>query len=187
MSAAELKTLWEYLDDQLIRGYIRSSPSSASVPVLFIKKKDSSLRLCIDYRALNAITVKNWYTLPLINDTPDWLKDAKIYTKLDLHNGYKQIRIKEEEEWKTAFCTLYGLFKYLVISFGLTNVPATFKTFMNDTIRTHLDNFCTVYLDDLLIYFDSEEEHSRHFSSILDKLYAAEFHIISTEYLGYII
>ncbi|KAH0604570.1 uncharacterized protein H6S33_006947 [Morchella sextelata] len=196
MSSEELKTLREYLDDQLTRGYIRSSSSPAGAPVLFIKKKDGSLRLCVDYRALNALTVKNRYPLPLINDTLDRLKDAKIYTKLDLRNGYNQIRIKEGEEWKTAFRTRYGLFEYLVMPFGLTNAPATFQAFMNDTLRTHLDDFCTVYLDDILIYSNSQEEHQRHVNIILDKLQAAglhckpekcEFHVDRTEYLGYLI
>ncbi|KAH0614368.1 uncharacterized protein H6S33_000004 [Morchella sextelata] len=196
MSSEELKTLREYLDDQLTRGYICSSSSPAGAPVLFIKKKDGSLRLCVDYRALNALTVKNRYPLPLINDTLDRLKDTKIYTKLDLRNGYNQIRIKEGEEWKTAFQTRYGLFEYLVMPFGLTNAPATFQVFMNDTLRTHLDDFCTVYLDDILICSNTEEEHQRHFNTILDKLQAAglhckpekcEFHVDRTEYLGYII
>jgi hypothetical protein len=162
MSQEELKALKEYIEENMTKGFIQASSSPAGAPVLFVKKAEGSSRLCVDYRGLNEVTIKNRYPLPLIRKTLDCLAKAKWYTKLDLQWGYNQIQIAEGEEWKMAFRTRYGLFEYMVIPFGLTNVPATFQHFINDSLREYLDVFCTAYLDDILIYSDTKEEHKEH-------------------------
>lgn len=120
------------------------------------------MRLCVDYRGLNRITKKNRYPLPLIGNLVDRLRSAKIFTKLDLRVGYNNVRIAEGHEWKTAFRTRYGSFEYLVMPFGMTNSPSTFQHFMNDVFQDMSDVFVVVYLDDILIYSNSEEEHREH-------------------------
>src|SRR5690606_19053446 len=135
-----------------------------------VKKKDGTLRLCVDYRALNKITVKDRCPLPLINETMDQLKEATIFTKLDLKGAYNLIRIKEGDEWKTAFRTRYGHFEYLVMPFGLTNAPATFQAFINDVLREYLDRFAVVYLDDILIFSRNYQEHVGHVRVVMEKL-----------------
>jgi len=126
LSEIELKALREYLDENLSKGYIRPLTSPASSPILFAKKKDGSLRLCVDYRGLNSITIKNRYALPLISELLDRIKGAKYFTKIDLRGAYNLVRIAEGEEWKTAFRTRYSHFEYLVMPFRLTNAPASF-------------------------------------------------------------
>jgi hypothetical protein len=150
----------------------------------------------VDYRALNAITIKDRHPLPLISELLDRVRRARLFTKIDLRNAYQLVRIAPGEEWKTAFRTRYGHFEYLVMPFGLTNAPATFQRFMNDTLREYLDDFCVVYLDDILIFSPNEETHMQHVRQVLDKLRQAglyakaekcEFHKESIEFLGYII
>ena len=196
LSEPELRALREYIQENLARGFIRSSSSAASAPILFVKKKDGSLRLCVDYRALNSITVRDRYPLPLISETLDRLRMAKVYTRLDLREGYHHLRIAEGDEWKTAFRTRYGLFEYKVMPFGLTNAPASFQRFMNDVLREFLDDFCVVYLDDILIYSACLEEHRVHVRRILQTLAdndihikpeKCEFHVSRTEFLGFIV
>jgi hypothetical protein len=131
LSAIELKALDEYLKENLAKGFIRQSSSPAGAPILFVKKSDGSLRLCVDYRGLNKITIKNRYSLTLIQGNLDRLQDAKFFSKIDLRGAYNLIRIAAGEEWKTAFRTRYGLFEYLVMPFGLTNAPASFQQLMN--------------------------------------------------------
>src|SRR5205807_4012273 len=143
MSREELEVLKNYLEENLARGYIRVSSSSAASPVLFVKKGDGTLRLCVDYRALNAITKKDRYPLPPIHETLNRLASAKWYTKLDLRQGYHQLRMAAGEEWKTAFRTRHGLYEYLVVPFGLTNAPAGFQKFVNQVLAPYLDDFCT--------------------------------------------
>jgi hypothetical protein len=126
MSQVELDALKSYIDEMLGKGFIQTSNSPIGAPVLFVKKKNGTLRLCVDYRALNKITVKNRYPLPLSGDLMDRLSQAKLYTKIDLRVGYNNIQIAKGEEWKTAFRTRYGSYEYLVMPFGLTNAPATF-------------------------------------------------------------
>lgn len=159
--------------------------------MLFVVKSDGTLRLCVGYRGLNENTIKNRYPLPLIKETLNRLSKAKWYTKLDLRQGYNQIRMADGEEWKTAFRTRYGLFEYMVMRFGLTNAPATFQHFINDCLRKYLDVFCTAYLDDILIYSDSLEDHQSHVSKVLEVLQQngvllkpekCEFHTQSTIY-----
>ncbi|KAG5727057.1 hypothetical protein E4T56_gene20306 [Termitomyces sp. T112] len=139
MSKVELQALKEYLDDMLSKGFICPLISAAGAPVLFAKKKDRSLRLCVDYWGLNKVTKKNWYPLPLIGDLVDCLRSAKIYTKIDLCSGYNNVRIAPGHEWKTTFCTRYGLFEYLVMPFRITNFPATFRNSPPDSFFTQHD------------------------------------------------
>ncbi|KAH0603597.1 uncharacterized protein H6S33_007256, partial [Morchella sextelata] len=196
MSREELIVLKQYIQDNLQKGFIQASSSPAGAPVLFVKKADGTLHLCVDYRGLNELTVKNRYPLPLIRETLDHLSKAKWYIKLDLRQGYNQIRMAEGEEWKTAFRTRYGYFEYTVMPFGLTNEPATFQHFLNDCVRDYLDMFCTAYLDDILIYSDTFEKHQIHVEKVLEALQRngvllkpekCEFHTQSTTYLGLII
>ena len=140
MSQVELDALKSYIDEMLSKGFIRTSNSPIGVPVLFVKKKNGTLRLYMDYRALNKITVKNRYLLPLSGDLIDRLSQAKYYTKIDLRVGYNNICIAEGEEWKTAFRTQYGFYEYLIMLFGLTNALATFQHFINDIFHDLLES-----------------------------------------------
>ena len=196
LSQLELSALRSYLDESLASGFIRPSKSPAGAPILFVKKKDGSLRLCVDYRGLNKITIKNRYPLPLISELLDRLKDAKLFTKLDLRGAYNLIRIKAGDEWKTAFRTRYGHFEYMVMPFGLTNAPATFQAYINEVLREHLDDFCVAYLDDILIFSPDKELHVKHVRLVLDKLQAAGlyvklekclFHVLEIDFLGYVL
>ena len=170
LSATELKALRENIAENLKKGFIRPSSSPAGAPILFIKKKDGSLRLCVDYRGLNRLTVKNRYPLPLLTEALDRLVGAKIYTKLDIRSAYNLIRIREGDEWKTAFRTRYGHFEYQVMPFGLANAPATFQSYINRALREYLDVFCIAYLDDILIFSDNEEVHEEHVRMVLGRL-----------------
>lgn len=196
LSEVELKALREYLEENLGKGFITTSTSPAGAPIIFAKKKDGSLRLCVDYRGLNKITIKNRYPLPLISEMLDRVSKATYFTKIDLRGAYNLVRIKSGEEWKTAFRCRYGHFEYRVMPFGLTNAPATFQHFMNDTFRDYLDDFCIIYLDDILIYSTSLEENKRHVKLVLSRLRSAhlfakpekcQFHVSEIEFLGYVI
>jgi hypothetical protein len=196
MSLIELRALKDYLEENLSKGYIRASSSSAASPVLFARKPDRGIKFCVDYRALSDLTVKNRYPLPLIDESLQRLQGAKKFTRLDLRGYYNLIRIKEGDEWKTAFRTRYGLFQYLVMPFGLTNAPATGQQFINDILREYLDVFVVVYLDDILIYSQKEEDHVEHVTKVLQNLQEADlfvnrqkcdFHTTSITYLGFIV
>jgi hypothetical protein len=163
----ELAELKVQLNELLDKGYIRPSSSPWGCPALFMKKKDQSLRLCVDYRPLNAITIKNKYPLPRIDILFDQLAGAKVFSKVDLRSGYHQIKICPEDVPKTAFSTRYGLYEYLVMSFGLTNAPAHFMYLVNSMFMPELDKFVVVFIDDILIYSKSEEEHVQHLRVIL--------------------
>ena len=193
---AQLEVMRRNIDELLKAGLIRPSVSPYGAPVLFVKKKDGSLRMCIDYRALNNITVKNAAPLPRIDDILDQLKGSKYFSIIDLRSAYHQIRLRTEDIPKSAFRTRYGHFEFRVLTFGFTNAPATFQTLMNDIFRDIMDKYVTVYLDDILIYSATEEEHKKHLESVLSrlrdhKLYAklekCEFVRHEVEYLGYII
>ena len=158
------------LKELLDAGFIRPSKAPYGAPVLFQKKHDGSLRLCIDYRALNKLTIKNKYPLPLIADSFDQLSKAKYFTKLDLRSGYYQVRIAEGDEPKTTCVTRYGSYEFLVMPFGLTNAPATFCTMMNEVFQEYLDKFVVVYLDDIVIYSSTLEEHVEHLKKVFAKL-----------------
>jgi hypothetical protein len=164
---AELKT---QLQDLLEKGFIRPSSSPWGCPAVFIKKKDQTLRMCMDYRPLNEVTIKNKYPLPWIDILFDQLTGARVFSKIDLRSGYRQIRIRPEDIPKTAFTTLYGLFEYLVMSFELTNAPAHFTYLMNSVFMPELDKFVVVFIDDILIYSKNEEEHARHLWIVLTRL-----------------
>jgi len=196
MSREETEELRKELETQLTKGFIRASKSPAASPVLFVRKPGGGLRFCVDYRGLNEITIKNRYPLPLITETLARLSQAKVYTKLDIISAFNRLRIKEGDEWKTAFRTRFGLFEYLVLPFGLCNGPASFQHYINDTLREHLDVFCTAYLDDILIHSESLEEHENHVRRILQKLQVAglqvditkcEFHATEVAYRGLIV
>jgi hypothetical protein len=162
MTPKELAELKVQLNELLDKGYIRSSLSPWGCPALFVKKKDQSLRLCVDYRPLNAITVKNKYPLPHIDILFDQLAGARVFSKVDLCSDYHQIKIRSEYVPKTAFSTRYGLYEYLVMSFGLPNAPAHFMYLMNPVFMPELDKFVMVFIDDIFIYSKSEEEHAQH-------------------------
>lgn len=196
MSEKELAELKKQLEELLELGYIRPSVSPFGSPVLFVPKKDGSSRLCVDYRALNKITIKNRYALPRIDELLDRLHGAQHFSKIDLMSGYMQVRIAEEDIPKTAFRTRYGHYEFLVMPFGLTNAPATFQRLMNDVLRPYLDKFVLVYLDDILIYSKTEEEHKEHLGLVLKalreaKLYAkaskCEFGRNQLEFLGHVV
>ena len=196
LSRAELTELRRYLDDALGKKWIRHSVSPAGAPILFVPKRDGGLRLCVDYRGLNAVTIKNRHPLPLITETLDRLSGAKIFSKLDLKDAYHRIRIKRGDEWKTAFRTRYGHFEYLVMPFGLANAPATFQAYINRALVGLVDVTCVVYLDDILIFSETPADHWRHVKEVLQRLrqfqlYAnrkkCEFFTTRVEYLGFIV
>jgi hypothetical protein len=167
MPPNELAELKIQHQDLLDKGFIRPSASPWGCPVLFVKKKDNSLRLCGDYRPLNAVTIKNKYPLPRIDILFDQLAGAKVFSKIDLRSGYHQIKIKPCDIPKTAFSTRYGLYEYLVMSFGLTNAPAYFMYLMNSVFMPELDKFVVVFIDDILIYSKNNEDHANHLRIVL--------------------
>ncbi|KAL4035227.1 hypothetical protein IC575_003908 [Cucumis melo] len=196
MAPAELKELKVQLQEFLDKGFIRPSVSTWGAPVLFVKKKDGSMRLCIDYRELNKVTVKNRYPLPRIDDLFDQLQGATVFSKIDLRSGYHQLRIKDEDVPKTAFRSRYGHYEFIVMSFGLTNAPAVFMDLMNRVFREFLDTFVIVFIDDILIYSKTEAEHEKHLCMVLqtlrdNKLYAkfskCEFWLKQVSFLGHVV
>lgn len=196
MSADELDELKKQLSDLISKGFIQPSKSPFGAPVLFVKKQDGTKRMCVDYRAVNKVTIKNKYPLPRIDELFDRLQGAKYFSKIDLRSGYHQIRIADEDVPKTAFRTRYGHFEFLVLPFGLTNAPATFMHLMHETFRDYLDDFVIVFLDDILIYSKTEEEHDKHIRMVLDKLkekqlYAkeskCEFWKTEVSFLGHVV
>uniref|UniRef100_A0A8C5PCP2 ribonuclease H n=1 Tax=Leptobrachium leishanense TaxID=445787 RepID=A0A8C5PCP2_9ANUR len=196
LSVPESQSLKDYIEDSLAKGFIRHSTSPAGAGIFFVGKRDGGLRPCVDYRALNAITVRNRYPLPLIPELLDRVKDACIFTKIDLRGAYNLVRMREGDEWKTAFRSRYGHFEYLVMPFGLCNAPAAFQHFLNDIFRDVLDTFLVVYLDDLLVYSRTIQEHTQHVRLVLSrlrqhKLYGkiekSTFEKSSIEFLGYVL
>jgi hypothetical protein len=167
MTPKELAKLKVQLNELLDKGYIRPSSSPWGCPALFVKKKDQSLRLCVDYRPLNAVTIKNKYQLPCIDILFDQLVGARVFSKVNLRSGYHRIKIRSEDVPKTVFSTRYGLYEYLVMSFELTNAPAHFMYLMNSVFIPELDKFVVVFIDDILIYSKSEEEYAQHLRVIL--------------------
>ena len=170
MAPLELQELKEQLQELLERGVIRLSVSPWGAPVLFVKKKDGSMRLCIDYRELNRVTIRNRYPLPRIDDLFDQLQGAKYFSKIDLRSGYHQLRVRDEDIAKTAFRTRYDHYEFLVMPFGLTNAPAVFMDLMNRVFSEYLDKFVIVFIGDILVYSKSEEEHEDHLRIVLETL-----------------
>ena len=196
MSEQELRGLREWLDRQVAAGKIVKSSSSAGAPILLVGKPDGSFRLCVDYRALNKVRVKNRYPLPLMTELRERLNRAKVFTKLDLKNGYHLVRMAEEDEEKTAFRTRFGLYHWRVMPFGLCNAPATFQSMMDNMLHDLLDDGVIVYIDDILIYSEDEKTHVKLVQEVLSRLDKAglgvnlkksSFHIKKVEFLGYII
>jgi len=170
LSKKELSILRKYLAENEKKGFIKKSQSRAGYPILFTLKKDEELRLCVDYQKLNDITIKNRYPLPNISELQNRLFEVKYFIKLNLREAYNQIRMKAEEEWKTAFRTRYELYEYMVMPFELTNAPATCQEMINDALRQYLDIFVIAYLDDIMIYSTTLKEHVQHVSQILECL-----------------
>ncbi len=170
LSLPEQKAMEEYIEEALKQCYIRPSTSPAASSFFFVAKKDGGLRPCIDYRALNNITVKFRYPLPLIPAALEHLRGATIFTKLDLRSAYNLIRIREGDEWKTAFVTPTGHYEYLVMPYGLVNAPSVFQDFMHEVLREYLHRFVLVYIDDILIYSRSLAEHRHHVAEVLQLL-----------------
>ena len=196
MAPAELKELKVQLQELLDKGFVRPSFSPWGAPVLFVRKKDGTLRLCIDYRQLNKVTVRNKYPLPRIEDLFDQLQGATVFSKIDLRSGYHQLRIKESDVPKTAFRTRYGHYEFLVMPFGLTNAPAVFMDLMNRVFKPYLDKFVIVFIDDILVYSRTREEHEKHLKVVLEilrerQLYAkfskCEFWLDKVIFLGHVI
>ncbi|KAG5523801.1 hypothetical protein RHGRI_030706 [Rhododendron griersonianum] len=167
MAPAEMKELKTQLQDLWEKGFIRPSTSPWRAPVLFVKKKDGSMRLCIDYHELNKVTVKNKYPLPRIDDLFDQLQGARVFSKIDLRSGYHQLKVRKEDIEKTAFRTRYGHYEFRVMPFGVTNGPAAFMDLMNRVFTHYLDDFVIVFIDDILIYSESEEQHAEHLRIVL--------------------
>ena len=197
LSETELKTLREYLDKNLKKRFIRPSTSLARYSILFVPKKDRKLRLCVDYRQLNAITVKNKYPLPLISGLQDRIQGSQWFIALNIRGAFNLVRMREGEEWKTAFQTRYGHYKYTVMPFGLTNAPATFQALINTTLCKYLDIFVTAYLDNILIYTKGTlKEHIQEVKKVFKALQEAnirlqpdkcKFHVKTVKFLGSII
>ena len=196
MAPAELRELKAQLEDLLSKGFIRPSISPWGAPVLFVKKKDGSLRLCIDYRQLNRVTIRNQYPLPRIDELFDQLQGSRVYSKIDLRSGYHQLRVRESDVPKTAFRTRYGHYEFLVMPFGLTNAPAAFMDLMNRVFQPYLDRFVIVFIDDILVYSGSSEEHSEHLRIVLQtlrerqlyaKLSKCQFWLDRVAFLGHVI
>jgi len=196
LSQTELAALREFLEENLAKGFIRESKSPAGAPILFAPKKDGGLRLCVDYRGLNAVTIKNRHPLPLITEIIDRVIGAQYLSKIDLKDAYYRLRIKAGDEWKTAFRTRYDHYEFLVVPMGLTNAPATFQAYINKALRGLIDDFCIVYLDDILIFSKTKEEHDQHLQQVCERLRNAElyakpskcqFYQKEIEFLGFII
>ena len=196
MAPMELKELKLQLQELLEKRFIRPSVSPWGAPVLFVKKKDGTVRLCINYRQLNKLTIKNKYSLPIIDDLFDQLKGASIFSKIDLRSGYHQLRIKDVDVHKTAFRTRYGHYEFLVMPFGLTNAPAAFMDLMNRVFRPYVDQFVVVFIDDILVYSKDRENHDTHLRVVLEtlrkeqlyaKLSKCEFWLNEVSFLGHIV
>lgn len=173
MSQNKLKILCKYLNENLKKEFIQASSSSAAASVIFVWKSEEGLHFCVDYCALNTITIKNWYLILLIQKTLNQLSKAKFYTKLDIIVIFNQLQIAKEDKRLTAFWTQYSLFEYLVMSFSLANALSSFQHYVNDVLQLYLDIFYTAYIDDILIYSNSLFEHWKHVKLILKALQEA--------------
>jgi len=196
MAPSELKELKKQLEDLVDRGFICPSVSPWGVPVLFVRKKDGSLRMCIDYRELNRLTIKNKYPLPRIDDLFDQFKEATVFSKIDLRSGYHQLKVKEADILKTAIRTRYGHYEFLVMLFGVTNAPSVFMDLMNQVFHKYLDQFVVVFIGDILVYSATHEDHEEHLKTVMsllreNKLFAklkkCEFWLKEVSFLGHII
>ena len=196
MTPVELQELKVQIQGLLDKGFIRPSTSPWGASVLFSKKKDKTLRLCIDYRQFNRVTIKNRYPLPRIDDLFDQLRGARVYSKIDHRTGYHQLRVRETDIPKTAFRTRYGHFEFTVMPFGLTNAPAAFMDILHRVFHPYLDWFVVVFMDDILIYSETEEDHEDYLRVVLQtlrdhQLYAkfskCEFWLTEVRFLGHVV
>jgi hypothetical protein len=196
MPVNELVELKKQIVELQAKGFVRPSSSPWGASVLFVEKNDGTQRMCVDYRSLNEVTIKNKYHLPRIEDLFDQMKGASVFSKIDLRSGYHQLKIRESDIPKTAFRTRYGLYEYTVMSFGLTNAPAYFMNLMNKVFMEYLDRFIVVFIDDILIFSKTIEEHEEHLRLVLEKLrsnqlYAkfskCEFWLTEVAFLGHVI
>jgi hypothetical protein len=196
MPVNEVVELKKQIAELRSKGFIRPSSSPWGAPVLFVEKKDGTQRMCVEYRSLNEVTIKNKYPLPRIEDLFDQMKGASVFSKIDLRSGYHQLKIRESDTPKTAFRTRYGLYEYIVMSFGLTNAPAYFMYLMNKVFMEYLDKFVLVFIDDILIFSKTEEEHVKHLRMVLEKLRSnqlyvkfskCEFWLTEVAFLGHVI
>ncbi|KAI2645252.1 Transposon Tf2-6 polyprotein [Labeo rohita] len=194
LSQKESQAMDEYIQEALDSGFIQTSTSPAAAGFFFVEKKDGGLRPCIDYRGLNNVTVKFRYPLPLVPSALEQLREATIYTKLDLRSAYNLIRIREGDEWKTAFLTTRGHYEYRVMPYGMANSPAVFQSFINEIFKDLLNKYVIAYIDDILVYSKTEEEHVDHVRTVLSRLLQnqlyvkaekCEFHVHQTSFLGY--
>ena len=196
LSHSEALEVERQLVEYLKKGFIRPSSSPWAVPILLVKKKDGSMRMCVDFRALNQLTIKNKYPLPRVDELFDQLGGARYFTELDLRSGYHQIRIREQDVPKSAFRTKFGHYEFLVLSFGLTNAPAMFMSHMDEVLHPYIGKFIVVFLDDILIYSKTKKEHLEHLTKVFDllqanQLYAkqskCDFFMKQIHYLGHIV
>ncbi|GJS55749.1 putative reverse transcriptase domain-containing protein [Tanacetum coccineum] len=196
LAPTELQELSTQLQELSDKGFIRPSSSPWGALVLFVKKKDGSFWMCIDYRELNKLTVKNRYPLPRIDDLFDQFQGSSVYSKIDLRSGYHQLRVRDEDIPNTAFRTRYGHYEFHVMPFGLINTPAVFMDLMNRVSKPYLDKFVIVFIDEILIYSKSKEEHAKHLKLILEllkkeelytKFLKCEFWLSKVQFLGHVI
>ena len=177
MSLNKLKVLRKYFDNNLAKGFIRLSSFPAAVPIFFVRKLGKGFRLYVNYRSLNAITIKNRYPLSLVKETLNLICGAVIFIKLDVVVAFYNLRMKLSKEYKIAFRLRLGLYEFLVMLFGLANAPSSFQAFINEVLREFLDKFCTAYMDDILIFSRSRGKHRRHVKAVLQALSEAGLHL----------
>jgi len=196
LSLAESEELGTYVAENLKKGFNCHLQSEYRAPIVFARKKDGSLRICIDYPGLNKLTIKNCYPLPLIRGLLDRMSRAKVLSKFDIRDGYNRLRMASSEEAKTAFRCQQGLFEYTVMPFGLCNALGMFQHYMNDTFRDFLDKFLVIYLDNFLVFSDNLKEHKKHVWLVLERMHEAglylkvskcEFHKEEVEFLSFIV
>ena len=196
MLTEKLNALWQYLKENMWKEFIRESQLSAEYSILFVSKLNESLRLCVNYKALNNIMIKNSYSLSLISELQNRLQRAQWFMKFKILEAFNRIQIKEEDEWKTVFCTRLEHYEYLIMSFNLINASVTFQTFMNNVLWHYLNQFIIVYLNDILVYSKTKKEHMQHVKKILQTLKKvnlciksekSEFHVQSVQFLRFIV